>query len=489
MMNEKKRIDRNGIDCSNVELHKKRKQKNQLLYLIAVLFICTLEVFWTSSFLAATGTFFLLYIIHDVLLSDHIYYDIRSDYQYEFTGAESLDVSLVNGVFAIPKKWQTDYTLLLAIRVDSTLFGRLFDPVVLVSSSEKNGKQYFERACEGIRYINLSNLMESRLNNIEENITIRTQFCRLAATGKVHAFRNPELLKKKLLIISPHADDAEIAAFNLYRSHNSMVVTITAGEAEPETFSRYPGNRQEASVLKGRVRAWDSIAIPQWAGVSKDRIINLGYFCMGLKDMFVQPETAMRSRFADTMDTRVFREFNSVKLKSDSHGTASWQQLVADLQELIEGFRPEVIVSPHPSLDTHVDHQYSTRAVTEALDNSSLEQNAMLYYMNHVGTTDMHPFGCSHSLVSLPPSFGEIVSLEGVFSFPLTEEDQRDKILSLEMQHDLRRPIKFRKWLRKRLQRLLIGRHLPDYGEDDYLRRAVRQNELFVVANRFNQGS
>ena len=91
----------------------------------------------------------------------------------------------------------------------------------------------------------------------------------------------------------------------------------------------------------------------------------------------------------------------------------------------------------------------------------------------------MHPFGPAGTLCPLPPVTGRPVELKGVFSFTLSERDQQDKILAVEMNHDLRRPVRFKKWLRKQLQKKLIGRYQPDYGDDEFLRKAVRVNELF----------
>ncbi|KEQ18293.1 hypothetical protein GZ78_12290 [Endozoicomonas numazuensis] len=49
------------------------------------------------------------------------------------------------------------------------------------------------------------------------------------------------------------------------------------------------------------------------------------------------------------------------------------------------------------------------------------------------------------------------MKLSGVFSYTLNEAEQKDKIMALEMNHDLRRPVRFKKWLRKRLQKALIN--------------------------------
>ncbi len=72
---------------------------------------------------------------------------------------------------------------------------------------------------------------------------------------------------------------------------------------------------------------------------------------------------------------------------------------------------------------------------------------------------------------------------EQVFSSELDEETQRLKLLALAMMHDLSVPTSFKKRLRKRLQQVFLGRERSAYGDDDYLRRAVRANEIFFVCD------
>jgi LmbE family N-acetylglucosaminyl deacetylase len=153
--------------------------------------------------------------------------------------------------------------------------------------------------------------------------------------------------------------------------------------------------------------------------------------------------------------------------------------LVEDLSELIERFQPDYVVTPHSVVDAHSDHHYSTLAVREAIVKSGRSDIFTLFYANHLNNTDMHPFGPSGSVMSLPPVTQESVELAGAFSFTLNEKDQKDKIFALEMNHDLRRPVKVKKWLRKRLQQKLLKRYQPDYGEDEFFRKAIRANEIF----------
>lgn len=422
----------------------------------------------------------IAYIVHAVLWTDHIYYPPSNDYSWDLSGLNKFNIAFDESSFEVPASLLSGYTVLLKVRVSSHLGGKVFDPFIdIKNASGKRQQQYFERGCFGVRYVNLTPSVE-RLSSQNNKLALSGTYCSFdTRNAELITFKKPELNGKKVMVIAPHADDAEIAAFGLYRHTDSMVVTVTAGEAEPETFSQYCEDQREAALLKGRVRAWDSVSIPKWGGLKEGRAINLGYFCKRLQAMYENPDQTVGSEHADIVDARIFREFNSVKLRSDEHGGSSWRQLVDDLSELLESFQPDFIVTPHLTVDPHSDHHYSTLAIQEALAETRQTQVQMLFYANHLKGTDMYPFGPAGTLCSLPPIIGQSTKLSGVFSLTLNEQDLIDKILALEMNHDLRRPVRAKKWIRKRLQKKLIGRYQPDYGEDEFLRKAVRINEMF----------
>ena len=93
-----------------------------------------------------------------------------------------------------------------------------------------------------------------------------------------------ELQRRRVMVIAPHADDAELAAYGLYsQADETWIVTLTAGEIEAEHYQQMGLSSVEASRLKGRLRAWDSIAVPRWAGVPAAHCVQLGYFCLPYK--------------------------------------------------------------------------------------------------------------------------------------------------------------------------------------------------------------
>ena len=463
----------------NTQLFNKRVKLTLVLMLIMIISGAILYPSWLWF-----GAVLVVYIMHAVLWTDHFYYQPVENYSWKMPSELSSKAIVKGNRLQLSQPAQQGQTVLLKVRVSRKLSGIIYDPYVEIIASGKVHKQYFERSCSAERYINLSPAVEA-LSGEGSEIQIVARRCDIdRQCAELITFNNPDLANKRVMVIAPHADDAEIAAFGLYRNTDSMVVTLTAGEAEPETFSHYfeeqkSEDQKQVALLKGRVRAWDSVAIPKWAGVKEDRVVHLGYFCKHLERMHNSPEQPFESEFAGVSDTRLFRQFNSIKLASDQHGVASWNYLVEDLRELVESFKPDYIVTPHLTVDPHKDHHYSTVAVKQALELAGRSETRLLYYANHLRDTDMHPFGPARTLCSLPPVVGEPVELKGVFSFSLSDADQRDKILAVEMNHDLRRPIRFKKWLRKRLQKKLIGRYQPDYGEDEFLRKAIRVNELF----------
>ena len=281
------------------------------------------------------------------------------------------------------------------------------------------------------------------------------------------------------MVIAPHADDAELAAYGLYsQADESWVVTLTAGEIEAEHYQQMGLAKAEAARLKGRLRAWDSIVVPRWAGVPESRCIQLGYFCLQLPAMQAAPDQPAASREADLADIRVFRQFNPFPLPGDRDGAPTWHNLLADLRALLELARPEVLVMPHPQLDPHPDHICAQAAVLEALHGMAWQPQTLLCYANHLHDNDRWPMGNSGDGVALPPQLSAAQAWAPC-SLVLDCATQRDKAMALGMMHDLQPPAPFKRRLRRVLQRWLAGRQPSPYGENEFFRKAVRRHELF----------
>ncbi|MDO9321079.1 MAG: PIG-L family deacetylase, partial [Pseudomonas sp.] len=70
---------------------------------------------------------------------------------------------------------------------------------------------------------------------------------------------------------------------------------------------------------------------------------------------------------------------------------------------------------------------------------------------------------------------------DGLWSPSLSAEQQLDKTMALQMQHDLQGSLPVKKRLRRLIQQLLLGRRWPATGDNEFMRKAVRRHELFWV--------
>jgi LmbE family N-acetylglucosaminyl deacetylase len=440
----------------------------------------------------------LAWIAHEAWFSDHLFYAPEADYTYRFDErAETLPVDFSDGRLTLigDTTLDADDTLILAVALRAGWTWRFLDPAVIVEANASrvspenagSGKstapswpekdcQTFERGVNGVRYLNLTGLAKALKTG---GLRLSGRHCRLEGTPRLWRAAHPDYRQKRLLIVAPHADDAELAAFGLYsQAKEAWIVTLTAGEIEAGHYRRMGLSAIEAARLKGRLRAWDSVAVPLWAGIPAERAIQLGYFCLQLPAMREASAEAVPSREADLCDTRFFRAFNRFRLGSD--GVPSWNNLLADLREIILAARPEIIILPHPTFDPHPDHVAAGEAVREALADSAWQPDVLLHYANHLHDNDRWPMGEAHTGVALPPLLADAEPLLP-WSLPLTLSRQTDKAMALAMMHDLAPPLPFKKHLRRALQRLLAGRRHPPYGENEYFRKAVRRHELFWV--------
>lgn len=458
----------------------KRHRRNKrigLLIALGLLVVCgVLVTWWLPLLLAILG-----WIAHEAWFADHLFYSPKDDYQYNFppyTPQPKVHLNgdhlrLDDGVMLVD-----DATLVLALRVKSTWLGRFFDPVVELSGGDNPDRQAFERGVNGLRYLNLSGQAQVLSRG---ELRLRGRFCQLLGEPVLWAFEHPDYSRQRVMVIAPHADDAELAAFGLYsRASQSWIVTLTAGEIEAEHYQQMGLTGVEASRLKGSLRAWDSVSVPLWGGVPQERCIQLGYFCLQLPAMQSSPGEAVASREAQLGDTRYFRRFNPFTLGSDVDGVPSWNNLLADLRELIERIQPQVIVLPHPRFDPHPDHLCSQQAVMQALSGTAWQPETLLHYANHLHDNDRWPMGEAGTGVALPPQLDAVEPLRP-WTPCLSSEQQWHKAMSLGMMHDLQPRLPFKRLLRRGIQRCLAARRWPAFGENEFFRKTVRRHELFWV--------
>ncbi len=467
------------METRKQQLLRRHRRGKRIFMVLALLVLVALDWFagWNSLPVLLT----LAWIAHEAWLADHLFYSPREDYRYAFPeSAQKIGGRLNKGRLVLePGELSDDAdTLMLEVQVRTTWLGRWLDPHVLIADGQPCDRQDFERGAWGRRYLNLSGLLPAlRAGRVQ----LRTRFCRLAPEVCLHVFSNPDYAARRVMVIAPHADDAELAAFGLYsRSAQASIVTLTQGEVEAQSYRRLGLDKAAAARLKGRLRSWSSLAVPLWGGVPETRCVQLGYYCLQLAPMVAEPDKAFPSLESGDSDIRSVRRFNPLALPGDMDGVPSWNNLVSDLAALLKLFRPEVVVLPHPELDPHPDHIQASRALDEAIALGDWCPELRLLYANHLYDNDRWPMGPVGSGVALPPR-QEPLPADGLWSPVLNASARLDKAQALAMQHDLQTPLPLKKRLRRIIQWVLAGRRWPEFGQDDFFRKAVRRHELFWV--------
>ena len=462
--------------------HRRNKRIGLLIALVLLIAIGVLVAWWLPLVLAVVG-----WIAHEAWFADHLFYSPKDDYAYSFppytpqprVHLDGERLRLDDGVMLVD-----DATLILAVQIKSSWLGRFFDPAVELSGGDHADWQTFERGANGLRYLNLSGQAQVLSRG---ELRLRGRFCRLSGEPVLWAFEQPDYRRQRVMVIAPHADDAELAAYGLYsQADEAWIVTLTAGEIEAQHYQQMGLDPVEAARLKGRLRAWDSIAVPRWAGVPQEHCVQLGYFCLQLAAMRDAPSQPVGSREAQMDDTRLFRQLNPFALPGDADGAPTWNNLVADLRELLLRARPEVIVLPHPTLDPHPDHICAQQAVLEALHGLQWQPTTLLGYANHLHDNDRWPMGNTGHGIALPPVFDPAIVMQP-YCLPVPMPLQRDKAMALAMMHDLQPRMPFKRRLRRLIQRLLASRVPPTYGENEFFRKAVRRQELLWLLKHGDQ--
>ncbi|MBF8778916.1 PIG-L deacetylase family protein [Pseudomonas fulva] len=452
-----------------LKAHRRAKRIALLVALLALALAGLLLGPWAVPLLALLG-----WIAHEAWFADHLFYRPSDDYHHAFAPSTSSQPVSTTPRVVLQRPLAEGETLILEVTLKAGWLGRLLDPYVLIGDDQ----QAFERGVAGRRYLNLSGQREALMAG---TLQLRPRFCRIAGEGILHVQGNPDYTRRRIMVLAPHADDAELAAFGLYsRSPQACIVTITQGEIEAQAYQALGLDPMQAARLKGRLRSWDSLAVPLWGGVPASRCVQLGYYCLRLPDMAGAPDSPFGSLESGEADIRSARQANPLALPGDADGRPTWHNLVADLGALLRHFQPEVVVTPHPQLDPHADHLATTQALLQAIAECDRKPEVALFYANHLHDNDRWPMGPAGAGIALPPAVDEPVT-DGLWSPTLDTQTQLDKAMALRMQHDLQGRPPLKKRVRRWIQRLLAGRRWPVTGEDEFFRKAVRRHELFWV--------
>jgi LmbE family N-acetylglucosaminyl deacetylase len=374
------------------------------------------------------------------------------------------------------------------IEVDTSLMGLIADPAIEIRADRFHDIQYVERGARGSRFFNISRLLRCVPEGTPVHLSGRRIRWRRGAL-RLHFCRESVSPADRVLVIAPHPDDAEIAAFGLYSETDATVVTLTAGDAS----DRYGNAPQPWMQLSrddvARIRVLDSLAIPQLGHVSSERAINLCFPDGRLRDLYLCPEMDLRNE-RSMLDFSALRRMNRSSVMQPEGAGCSWSSLVRDLSRIVAASRPTIVVAPHPTLDPHPDHLCATLAVGEALEAVGARSPRMFLYMVHNRHSELWPFGPAGSGVPLLPILAADGACgSGFYSHPLSIERQRMKLVALEAMHDLRdlqwppAPAAHRRAGARIVSELRAWVHGMGVDPTSYLRRAVRPDELFFVAS------
>lgn len=431
------------------------------------------------------GIVFATLVAGEIWRRQELYwYDVGRDYDYEFDAraVRTVPVQVMRDGFRMPRAATGWNSALLEIRVAARWSGWWFEPCIDVTADGDTTRQCFERGARGKRYLLLPHPLGAPAAAVRlrgRHLGWKPQSARLLM------FKAPELSHARVLVLAPHPDDAEIAAFGLYSSHDSYVATMTAGNYVDGLYGQLPLDVAAQDAWRGEIRVWDSLVVPQLGGVSPDRVVNLGYLTHSLRAYYLAGSQPSANAGTSTRLVSGYRQGALTQLLGGRAASPDWNSVVADLVALVQATRPDVIVSPHPALDIAADHQYTTIALLEALGQLQDTTTTLLLYTNHHTLSEHYPFGPSTAVVTVPPWFGG-TRFSGIFSQPLDDTAQLRKLFALESMHDLRAaPARVDSGptgvLLQRLGQALRLVQRDPVGDYTYFRRAVRPNELFFV--------
>jgi glycosyltransferase involved in cell wall biosynthesis/LmbE family N-acetylglucosaminyl deacetylase len=415
-------------------------------------------------------------------------YDPKQVHSAAFAGptVETLRVRCYEHGFFLPDLTADVTSAFLELDVRSSAACTLLDPVVEIEVPGFHDAQFLDRTVSGVRLLNVTRLLGSNLS-YDRWVGLHGRYLTWRPdSARLHVSRERLSESDRVLVIAPHPDDAEIAAFGVYADTDATIVTLTAGNRSDRYSSARSIRLSLTQTTVARMRVWDSITIPQFGGVAPEKAINLCFPDAGLADMQARPDVDFRHAFEDASTFAALRRVNLSTLIGDDT-PCTWKGLVHDLANIIAETKPTTILTPHPWLDPAPDHVYSTAAVCEAIKSIGLREGRMFLYWVHNHWTELWPFGPAGTGVAmLPMMSGNDLCASGFYSHVLSADRQRDKFLALEAMHDIREiELPDSAPLLSAGQRLCSELRALIYGTDrvptSYLRRAVRPDEVFIV--------
>jgi LmbE family N-acetylglucosaminyl deacetylase len=201
------------------------------------------------------------------------------------------------------------------------------------------------------------------------------------AAGTPGEFSNLPVLEltnhKKLLVIAPHPDDETLAAGGVIQQAiraGVQVKVVVATNGDGQMVSSILLNERNSSQTRnyvnvGEHRQAESIHAIEKLGLGPADMIFLGYPDRGTASMWLadwRSQCPYRSVY-----TRV-----DMNPYPDTYHTGEMycgSNLQSDLQDIIENYKPDLVILPHPS-DQHPDHEAVSNFARMAIAMASLDQ-------------------------------------------------------------------------------------------------------------------
>jgi LmbE family N-acetylglucosaminyl deacetylase len=314
----------------------------------------------------------------------------------------------------------------------------------------------------------------------ESRLEIRTRGFVIDRGGcAVFCSREAPRQDERILILAPHPDDAEIAAYGFYKAlaGRTWVLTMTGGQKGSRPAD---GEGLNERTRRAEIRVAESLELPVNGGVSSQRVGNLLLPDGGMETLlhggqvrdWIDPGLpgVLKTRFPDAILPEVL--------------CGSAEEATALLVSCLEKIRPDIVVSPH-WLDTHADHRATATLLARAAQRASCRPRAIYAYTVHPVYSELEPFG-AEGTASSPPVLLEDATLDAFHIHYLDQAAREAKKAVLSGISDLRVTEPQPSWWRDAWARLAGSRH-----PESYLRRAVRQHEWFEVfaPQHFYQGA
>lgn len=384
------------------------------------------------------------------------------------------------------------YTWLLSFTYQSTHKKKSGSVCVILENNKQNTidhRQYFEAGETGTRYLNLSGLLADDQTLSQWQLVY--DHCLLMPDATLLGFKKPDIHHGPILIIAPHADDAELAAYGVYSDFSDQVwiTTINAGQNVQSLDRQYitglDDNLKDAVYRKAKIRAWNSMTTPLLAGVKLERLSSLGYFNLTKDTFYNAPEKQQNDSVCPELTPAISRALNTMTLPNDELNISSGKRLVDDLASLLDQIKPTSVFVTDPEIDPHPEHIMSAHALALAIQQSGHIPDRVFMYVNHLRKIKKFPYGPEHARTALPPWY-ESTSKFGhysCYSHQLTLKTQKEKVVSFDSMHDLRSKPRIQKMLKAWWHKKVLKSGYQFYGYHHYFQTHIKANEVFTFVD------